>query len=307
MKLNRTYLTAGIGVAIAAVSLFLMGASMQRRTQMMNKSGDRAFAGDAAGKAIYVRYCADCHGEDGDGNGPDAHLMKIKPADFRTGVYEFKTTPGAELPTKADIVQTLELGVRTTAMLPQLQLDHSEMEGVAGYIMGFSSKFKKEKAGKPIMIPPAPRKTEAMVSDGKTLFDGTCSVCHGTNAEGDGPIAGTLRDYRGALIRPADLTERPLMRANTPKALYRTIAVGLNGTPMASFAGAFKPKQIWSIVYYLETIVKINRASSGGGMMGGRGMMSGRRMMGVKLVGEEAIGARIDMAAYRAWMMSEKK
>lgn len=318
MRFNRAYLATGVGFVIAAVSFLLMGSSMQMRSGKMANARGGASSSYALGKKVYFKYCANCHGENGDGNGPDAHLMKIKPADFRTGVYEFKSTPGAELPTKNDIVRTLELGVRTTAMLPQLQLSHGEMEAVAGYIMDFSSKFKKEKAGKPITIHPAPHKTAAMVKAGKKIFDVTCAVCHGKNAEGDGPIAATLKDYRGNPIRPANLTERPLMRANTAKGLYRTIAAGLNGTPMASFSGAYKPKQIWSIVYYLETLVKVNRTESssgkgngmmgnGHGMMSGHGMMGKNGMMGLKIVGEEKIGAKIDMAAYHAWMMSLKK
>lgn len=311
MKPNRTFFTAGIVSAVAAFSFLLVGYSMQRGSAMTGKTGEASYA---LGKKVYIKYCSACHGENGDGDGPDAHLMKIKPRDFRTGVYEFKSTPGSELPTKNDIVRTLELGVRTTAMLPQLQLNHEEMEAVAGYIMDFCNKFKTEKPGKPIHIPPAPEKTAAMVNAGKKLFDGTCSVCHGMNAEGDGPIAATLKDYKGRPIRPANLTERPLMRANTPRGIYRTISTGLNGTPMGSFGGAFKPRQIWSIVYYLETVVKVNRAKESGegmmgrsGMMGRKGMMNNGKMMGLRLVGEEAIGARIEPAAYRAWMMSEKK
>lgn len=322
MRFNHTHLAAGIGFALAATSLFLMGSSLSeqsgnaaiRDAAYVNAKQDGG-SSYALGKKVYDTYCVACHGENGDGNGRDAHLMKIKPTDFRDGVYEFKSTAGASLPTKGDIVRTLELGVRTTAMLPQLQLSHSEMEAVAGYIMDFSKKFKTEKPGKVVQIPPAPEKTTAMVKAGKTIFDQACAVCHGTNGEGDGPIAATLKDYKGRPIRPANLTQRPLMRSNTPRAMYRTIVTGLNGTPMPSFEESYKPKQVWSLVYYLESIVKVNLAktSSGNGMMGGRGMMGGKsmmgnkEMMGLKLVGEEAIGAKIDMAAYRAWMMSLKK
>lgn len=316
MRFNRAHLAAGIGFALAAVSFFLMGTSLTPQSGKANGRDAAYVKGDqgsessyAQGKKVYDTYCVACHGENGDGNGRDAHLMKIKPTDFRDGVYEFKSTAGASLPTKGDIVRTLELGVRTTAMLPQLQLTHSQMEAVAGYIMDFCKKFKTEKPGKVVQIPSAPEKTAAMVKAGKKIFDQACAVCHGTNGEGDGPIAATLKDYKGRPIKPANLTQRPLMRSNTPRALYRTIATGLNGTPMPTFEASYKPKQIWSLVYYLESIVKVNLAktSSSKGMMGGKGMMGSKGMMGIKLVGEEAIGAKIDMAAYHAWMMSLKK
>ncbi len=276
MRFNRTSITLGAGVAIAAVSLFLTASSM-------NPGGK---AENLEGKKIYDTYCVTCHGMDGNGNGPDAHLLKVKPTDFRKGVFRFKSTAGSALPTKGDIVRTLELGVRTTAMLPQLQLSHDQMEDVAGYVMSFCPKFRTEKPGRVVPIPEAPPRTAAMIKEGKSLFT-TCAVCHGTNGAGDGPIAATLKDDNGRPIRPANLTERPLRRSNTPREMYRTIACGVNGTPMASFASSFKPKQIWSLVYYIESITRNPNP-------------------GKKLVGEEKIGAKIDKAAYEAWMKSGK-
>lgn len=298
MRLKRTYISIGAGLAFAAVSLFLTASAM-------NPGGQSEYN---EGKKVYDTYCVACHGMDGAGNGPDAHRLKIKPTDFKKGVYRFKSTAGTALPTKGDIVRTLELGVRTTAMLPQLQLSHEQMEDVAGYVMHFCPKFRTEGPGKVVPIPHAPAKSAALIKEGKSLFS-TCAVCHGTNGEGDGPIAATLKDDNGRPIRPANLTERPLKRANTPDEMYRTIACGIDGTPMASFEASYKPKQIWSLVYYIESITKTTRGGSngmmGGRMMGGKSMMNGH--MGVKLVGEEKIGAQIDKAAYHAWMMSEKK
>jgi len=38
--------------------------------------------GASAGKSIFIKYCVTCHGVDGKGNGPDAHLLSKKPADL---------------------------------------------------------------------------------------------------------------------------------------------------------------------------------------------------------------------------------
>lgn len=217
MKKNRTYLFVGIFFMLGGVALLLANSSPAMPLRITIVSNE------SLGKDVYDTYCVACHGEKGVGNGPDAYMMKIKPTDFRDGVYEFKSTVGASLPTKNDIVRTLELGVRTTAMLPQLQLNYREMEAVAGYVMHFSSKFRKEKPGGLVPIPLAPKETASMLRDGKKLFESSCSTCHGTNGEGNGPIANTLKDYRGGPIRPANLTERPLMRSNTPREMYRTI------------------------------------------------------------------------------------
>jgi len=47
--------------------------------------GATAFAAaDAAkGRALYLRYCASCHGISADGHGPVASALKIPPADLR--------------------------------------------------------------------------------------------------------------------------------------------------------------------------------------------------------------------------------
>lgn len=281
MRSNRTYLAAGVVIAVAAVSFLSIGAYMQTKDESPEY---------ALGEKIYNTYCASCHGINGGGNGPDAALLSVKPADFRDGVYQFRSTPRGELPTKSDIVYTLEHGVRTTAMLPQLQLNHNEMEAVAGYIMDFCGRFKTEKPPRVVPVPPAPEKTTALVTEGKQLFENACAVCHGRDGEGDGPVAGYLKDYEGRPIRPANLTVRPLRQANTSTQIYKRIATGLNGTPMASFNSAFTHKQIWSLVFYIDSIEKVNEGVGRNGRP--------------ELVGEEVIGRDVDPAAYHAWMKS---
>ena len=39
------------------------------------------------GQQVYQVNCAVCHGVGGDGNGPYASMFRIRPRDFRTGVF----------------------------------------------------------------------------------------------------------------------------------------------------------------------------------------------------------------------------
>jgi cytochrome c oxidase cbb3-type subunit 2 len=252
-----------------------------------------------AGKQIYDNYCVACHGANGNGEGHYANDMETKPTDFTSGMYKFKSTPYGTLPTDEDIVSTLKLGVRTTAMIPQWQLNNEQMGEVAEYVLSFAP--KGEKIGKPITIPPQPGLTKTLINKGKKLFDLNCVNCHGKDLKGDGPNAQKLVNYKGKPIRPANLTEIPLKRGNTPDWKYKIINNGIEGTPMISYFGVLKPQDIWAVVYYIDSIKKEELPSNGNGMMGG-GMM-GRGMMGKRLVGEEYIGMRIDMAAGHSWMM----
>ena len=252
----------------------------------------------STGKQIYDNYCSACHGVNGNGEGQYADEMKTKPTDFTSGMYKFKSTPYGTLPTKEDIVSTLELGVRTTAMIPQLQLSTNQMNEVAEYILSFAP--KGEMSGSPITIPPKPELTKSLIKKGEKIYSINCVSCHGSDLKGDGPNAGKLQNYKGQSVRPANLTLIPLKRGNTPEWKYKIINNGIEGTPMVAYSGVIKPGDIWALIYYIDSVKKEERPSNGKGMMGG-GMMGG--MMGHRLVGEEYIGMRIDMAAGHAWMM----
>ena len=60
-----------------------------------------------SGKALYTKYCAQCHGENGDGEGyATVHLLP-KPRDFTTGKFKIRSTPTGALPTHQDLVNII--------------------------------------------------------------------------------------------------------------------------------------------------------------------------------------------------------
>jgi mono/diheme cytochrome c family protein len=239
------------------------------------------------GEKIYRENCAACHGEKGDGNGPEAQRLKTKPRDFTNGIYQFRSTPSGSLPLDQDIFRTITRGIRGTSMLAQLQLSESERSAVVQYVKTFSKRFKEETVGQAIPIPRAPSPNAKLIALGKSNYqEAGCAECHGLDGRGDGPSAKDLKDDWGNPISPADLSLKPFKSGPEPEDLYRTISTGLNGTPMPSYADALAPRERWALVSYILSIATREKPTE---------------MMG--LVGEEVEGMRIDMRAAMAGMM----
>ena len=74
-----------------------------------------------AGKALYEKNCAQCHGEKGDGNGVAAPHLMPRPRDFTSGKFKIRTTPSGKLPTDADLHHIIKVGMRNDeAAQPEL-------------------------------------------------------------------------------------------------------------------------------------------------------------------------------------------
>ena len=240
-----------------------------------------------AGEKIYLENCVACHGQKGDGKGPEAGRLNAKPRDFTTGTYKFRSTPSGSLPLAEDIFQTVSRGIRTTSMLAQLHLSEKERWAVSEYLKTFSPRFKTEKSVEPLAIPAKLSFNSQLIALGKAMYeDAGCGACHGADGKGDGPSSKELKDDSGNSISPTDLTLKPFKSGPGPQDLFRTLSTGLNGTQMPSYAAALSAKDRWALVAYISSIATRDRPK---GMMG--------------LVGEEVQGMRIDMRAAMAGMM----
>lgn len=269
---------------VFSLALLLGGFSVYLFCQ---SQAEQAEAASQPGERVYLENCAACHGQKGDGKGPEANRLKTKPRDFTTGNYKFRSTPSGSLPLDQDIFRTISRGVRATSMLAQLHLSENERWAVTEYLKTFSNRFKTEKPLDPIALPAAPSRSRDLITLGKTMYtDAGCNQCHGAQGKGDTPSAKELKDESGNPIVPTDLTLKPFKSGPGPEDLYRTISTGLNGTPMPSYADALAPKERWALVVYILSIATQERP---------RGMMG--------LVGEEVEGMRIDMRAAMAGMM----
>lgn len=88
------------------------------------------------------------------------------------------------------------------------------------------------------------KSTDASREKGKQLFQIYCSVCHGPDGKGGGPIATKF-------IPPPDLTLE-VFRQRTDGFLYATIRQG--GALMPGHAEALSPRESWDVVNYLRLL-----------------------------------------------------
>ena len=210
-----------------------------------------------AGQQTYQKYCAQCHGEKGDGNGYATPHLSPKPRDFTTGKFKVRSTPTGALPPHQDLVNIIRRGMPYTSMPAWPDLTDQEVSDLAYYIKSFSATFANPEAvPKPVPLPSAPGVTNESIAAGKKLYEETgCIRCHGTLGRGDGPSAPTLVDDLKQPLRPADLSQSWTFRGGaTREDIFRTMSTGFNGTPMPGFVDALTEEQRWAITDYIASL-----------------------------------------------------
>lgn len=208
----------------------------------------------ALGREVYYSRCVGCHGKNGDGNGPAATFLSPRPRNFALGIFKYRTTPSGSLPTDGDLYRTVTRGVRGTAMPTWHELPDKERLAVVAFIKTFSSRFKDEHV-EPAMIKEPLRATAELVARGKDLYRAArCFQCHGEDGKGDGEAAADLTDDLRFPTRPSDFTRGQFKSGSTVRDIFRTMTLGLDGSPMPSFADSMSEEERWAISYYVLSL-----------------------------------------------------
>ena len=220
-----------------------------------------AIGQESRGKAVYDKWCAECHGNTGAGDGSAQTYMLPRPRDFTKGSYQIRTTASGELPTDADLRRVINEGMPGTAM-PQWRdrLTDSEREDVIAYIKSFSQFFTGA-APAPIDIGRAPGSSDEAIAEGREVYTKLeCFKCHGQQGRGDGTSAPTLTDDWEQPIVAADLSASWRFNGgSTVEEIYTRLRTGLDGTPMPSFSDVIDSKiitdeQLWRVAQYVRSL-----------------------------------------------------
>ncbi len=214
------------------------------------------------GRRLYDRWCAECHGAEGAGDGSAAAYMLPQPRDFTLGLYQIRTTGNGELPTDEDLARIIRLGMPGSAMPGwRTKFNDAEIADLVAYIKGFSRFFEQFGAPEPLDFGKPPRLTDAGLAEGRKFYEEIeCWKCHGDAGRGDGPSAPTLQDDLDFPIRAADLTENwNYNGGGSVEDIYRRLRTGLDGSPMPAFSdlldsGFMTDEQLWHVAQYVRSL-----------------------------------------------------
>ncbi len=221
-----------------------------------------AYGQDAErGEEVYRRWCQECHGAEGAGDGPAADRMLPRPRDLTEARYQVRTTPSGQLPTDEDLHAVLRDGLPGTTMPGWPNLNRSQRSDLIAYLKSLSRFFGRGAPPEPIDTGEDPGGGPEAVEAGRQVYEELeCYRCHGQAGRGDGESAPTLEDWQERPIRAADLTEPwNFNGGSSVEAIHTRFLTGLDGTPMPTQAdalesGVVSEEDLWNLAHYVRSL-----------------------------------------------------
>jgi cytochrome c oxidase cbb3-type subunit 3 len=195
------------------------------------------------GAKLFSRYCAACHGANGDG-GVGVPLSLHAFLDSVPDAYLHKT---------------IRLGRPGRVMPAFRKLSDDEVDAIVGHVRGF--------AHQPDKTHTAPKFSDQAVKGnatrGATLFARHCAACHGANGEGGTGTGVTMSRPRDLPILAPALNNPGFLAAAPDAMIKATLMKGREGTPMVSMLKqGMTEKDIDDVVAYVRSFQKSASAES---------------------------------------------
>jgi DMSO reductase family type II enzyme heme b subunit len=260
-----------VGIAVAVWQLL-----PNERVPESKPKGGQEVTQASEGEQLFANYCAACHGEKGDGNGPAARFLYPKPRNFGEGKFRLASTEN-HVPTNADLMNVITRGMPGSAMFPFGHLSEEERHALVAQVRrltrtGIETRLKSDLAKSGDQVDPAeveelvdeqtkvtqsielpqdlPAPGPESVARGRDLYKVSCMPCHGETGKGDG--VQDQRDDNGMPTRPRDFTRGIFKGGREPIELYARIRLGMRGTPMP--ANRLEPAKIGDLINYVLSL-----------------------------------------------------
>lgn len=112
------------------------------------KAGDKIVIGPGEvlthGRLLYAEHCQHCHGVAGDGQGPTAPYLNVRPRDYRKGVFKFTSTKASMKAQRGDLARIVEDGIPGTYMPSFKLLKAEESQAIIEYVLFLSMRGELE-------------------------------------------------------------------------------------------------------------------------------------------------------------------
>ncbi|SDW69327.1 respiratory nitrate reductase subunit gamma [Thiocapsa roseopersicina] len=267
-KSYMTYLTAGVVGVLVLIAFVLpspKGEGLVQTayastgaTEDQEKGPDSSQAQDVLeGYPLYVSQCARCHGLEGHGDGPGAKspTFTAVPRNLTEGHFQFISSSNG-VASSDDLRHAVVHGLTGSGMPGFGALSDRQIDSLVQTVEQFW--VDRPTPGEPIAVPARPEPTVAMIKEGKELYAGMCSVCHGPTGAGDGVLQALRTDAAGRPVPTRNLRTEPLKGGSSDEQIYYRIAAGLprnKGEWLMPAYANLGPDKIWSLITYLETEV----------------------------------------------------
>ncbi len=189
------------------------------------------------GRRLYVSYCQLCHGTAGQGDGPLAKVMQIKPADLSTTIRARSDTILKKIITgrgKQTITGRDRHNLLSEAM-PEWKdiFSDEQLQALIAYLRFMTNTSRHPLMGDPVV--------------GMKLYHTYCQVCHGEEGDGEGIMTQLMG------ITPMDHTNpnetNPLSNAD----IINSILKG-KGRYMPAWEGILSQEDAEALVSYIRLL-----------------------------------------------------
>jgi len=96
------------------------------------------------GRLLYAEHCQHCHGVAGDGKGPTAPYLNVRPRDYRKGLFKFTSTKEGLKAHRSDLAKVIEDGIPGTYMPSFKLLKTAESHAIIEYVLFLAMRGETE-------------------------------------------------------------------------------------------------------------------------------------------------------------------